>query len=340
MKTKKQVLLAQHTSFRTGGRASFFVEAETVEDLREAISQAMLANLPYKILGEGTNILAADADFTGYIIRPMIRGIQSLEDGTVVAGAGEHWDDVVAAAAEKNLAGIENLSGVPGSVGAAPVQNIGAYGTELKDVFVSLDIFDPDTGAETTFLPSDCQFGYRNSIFKKPEGKNFIITSVTLKLVPNGRVNISYKDLQAFFSATANKNSAPTISEVRNAVLAIRSKKLPDPAKVGTAGSFFKNPIISAEKFAKLNAKFPDMPSFPEKNGNRKIPLAWVLDKICNLKGYREGAVGLYETQPLALVNYGGATASEIELFAKKVAALVQEKTGLVLEWEVNKFPG
>lgn len=341
MKTKKQVPLAQHTSFRTGGKARFFVEAGNVADLRKVVSEAEIAGLPYKILGEGTNVLATDADFDGYIIRPMIRGIDISEDGTVVAGAGEHWDDVVAAAVAKNLAGLETMSGIPGSVGAAPVQNIGAYGSELKDVFVSLDIYDPESGAETVVWPADCQFGYRDSFFKHKAGSKFIITSVTLKLIPGGKPNILYKDLQKYFDGgtDANVESAPTLAEVRDAVLKIRREKLPDPARVGTAGSFFKNPVITAEKCAELSEKFPGLPSFPAKGDRKKIPLAWILDKVCGLNGCREGAVGLYKTQPLALVNYGEATAQEIENFATKIAENVREKTGLEIEWEVNRFP-
>lgn len=369
MKITPFVSLSEHTSFRTGGRARFFVEADSLDELKMAIGRARVENLPYMILGEGTNVLISDEDFPGYVIRPLIRGIDFIgdsggkpdggkrngmesdtENGTgsnyklVVAGAGEHWDDVVGLSVSKNLSGLENLSSIPGSVGAAPVQNIGAYGVELKDVLEWVEVFDPKENSAKTLLRSDCRFGYRDSLFKSPAGRDLIITRVAMNLVLNGRPNISYKDLTNYFSGT----KTPTIAEVREAVIKIRRGKLPDIKKYGTAGSFFKNLVVTDSKYEELAKKFPGLPSFPAdadsahgsqkgaQNGFKKIPLAWILDKVCKLNGVREGDVGVCETQPLALVNYGQATSAEVKNFAEKISGIVKEKTGLQIEWEVN----
>lgn len=346
MKITPSVPLSQHTSFRTGGPARFFVEAESVEDIQEAVSRAKTEGLAFLILGEGSNILISDDGFPGYVIVPKILGIEftsTLLDNEnegevlVVAGAGVRWDDLVAETVSKNLSGLENLSWIPGSVGAAPVQNIGAYGTELKDCVEWVEVFDSEEKLVKIISGPECFFGYRDSLFKSPAGRHLVITRIALRLRKNGTPNISYKDLAQYFS----KNSPTSVSEVREAVIKIRQEKLPDVAKLGTAGSFFKNPIISGAQFVELAQKFPGLPSFPAESsgqGFKKIPLAWVLDKICGLNGFREGNVGLFETQPLALVNYGNATTAEIKNFAQKISDIVKEKTGLEIEWEVNEI--
>jgi UDP-N-acetylmuramate dehydrogenase len=298
-------------------------------------------------LGEGSNVLFGDRGFDGYVIRPIIKGVDYVENESdmdsettlVVAGAGEHWDDVVASSVSKNLSGLENMSWIPGSVGAAPVQNIGAYGAEIKEIIEWIEVFDPTTEKVKRLSRAECNFGYRDSFFKTTEGKGLVILRVAMRLQKNALPNISYKDLANYFST---KNESPTISEVRDAVIKIRQSKLPDVHEVGTAGSFFKNPIVSANQFETISKDFPGIPSFPVdagfgvQKGGRKIPLAWILDKVCGLNDYREGNVGLYKTQPLALVNFGGATTDEIKKFAKKVSDIVREKTGIKIEWEVN----
>ncbi len=372
MKITHSVSLSKHTSFRTGGNARFFVAVDSLDELKIVLARARSENLPYMILGEGTNVLASDEDFPGYVIRPMIRGVDFSdgihiginsdmsrggirgnegEDGLVIAGAGEHWDDVVARTVSKNLSGLENLSSIPGSVGAAPVQNVGAYGVELKDVLEWVEVFDPKENATKILSCSDCRFGYRDSFFKSPAGRDLIIIRVAMKLIPNGRPNISYKDLANYFSADEGSpmKKSPTIAEVRKAVIQIRRVKLPDIKEYGTAGSFFKNLVVTDSKYEELAGKFPGLPSFPvepvdstaltahgSKNGFKKIPLAWILDKVCKLNGTREGDVGVCETQPLALVNYGQATSAEVKNFAEKISDIVKEKTGLQIEWEVN----
>ena len=244
---------------------------------------------------------------------------------------------------KKDLYGLENLSGIPGTVGASPVQNIGAYGQEVKNVFCSLKTIDAETGEEKVFNNSDCQFAYRDSIFKRKEnpsngraGNKYIITEVTFLLKKNSQPNIGYKDLQLYFlSKGACK---PSLAEVRAAVLEIRAKKFPDLKTTGLAGSFFKNPIINQKEYDKLKEKFPGLPGFAEPNNKVKVPLAWVLDTICKLKGYKEGKVGLYEKQPIILVNFGGATEKEVSTFAQKITKIVKEKTDLNIGWEVDKI--
>ncbi len=338
MKISQSESLSKHTSFRTGGRARFFVEIESGDELADVVSQARLEGLPYLILGEGSNVLINDADFDGYVIRPLVRGIEFTDDNDsngilVVAGAGEHWDDLVAETVAKNLSGLENLSWIPGSVGAAPVQNIGAYGSELKDVLEWVEVFDPKESGLKILNREVCRFDYRDSLFKSSDGRGLIITRLAVRLKENGNQNILYKDLARYFDG---KSQTPSVAEVRAAVIKIRQDKLPDIKKYGTAGSFFKNPIISETKYAELIKKYPSMPSFSAGDGFRKIPLAWILDKVCGLNGFREGNVGLYETQPLALVNFGEATTTEIKNFAEKISGIVKEKTDLNIEWEVN----
>lgn len=358
MKILPDISLSKHTTFRTGGNAMFFAEPESLEELQEIISRARSEGLSFLILGEGSNVLMPDDGFPGYVIVPKILGIEFSDGGEnfnetlVVAGAGVHWDDLVAETVSKNLSGLENLSWIPGSVGAAPVQNIGAYGAEIKDCLEWVEVLDANQLNEKTSLrklpPEECQFEYRDSFFKSVAGGSLVITRVAFRLKKNGMPNISYKDLANFFADKTAKGEYPTVAEVRNAVIAIRQAKLPDVTKLGTAGSFFKNPIISESEFVVLAKKFPGIPSFAvaasagagsgSEQDFKKIPLAWVLDKVCGLNGFREGNVGLFETQPLALVNFGGATTGEIKSFAQKISDIVREKTNLNIQWEVNEI--
>jgi UDP-N-acetylmuramate dehydrogenase len=334
MNIQESVSLGAHTTFRVGGPARFFVEVTSEDELARAVTFAKEKSLPVLVLGEGSNMLVSDEGFAGVVIRPRIMGIEFGVDGRVVAGAGEHWDDLVALCVSKNLGGIENLSWIPGSVGAAPVQNIGAYGTELADVLVWVEVFDINSGQTKKLSATDCRLGYRQSIFKESDGKSLVVLRVALQLSQGAEPNISYKDLTNYFAGKEN----PTIAEVRTAVIDIRTKKLPDITKVGTAGSFFKNPIISAAAYEALVAQYPGMPSFPVASADdqKKIPLAWILDHVCGLRGYTDGAVGLYETQPLAIVAYDSATSADVKRLVKKVSEMVKEKTGIDIEWEVN----
>jgi len=335
MKTLLSEPLSKYTSFRTGGPAKFLIDVASVEELCRTVALTRQDNLPFVILGEGTNVLVSDEGYEGYVIRPQIKGIDFETRDLIVVGAGEHWDDMVHETVLKNLSGIENLSLIPGSTGAAPVQNIGAYGVEIADTIEWVEVFDTETSLVRKMTNEECDFGYRDSLFKGVKGKKYIITRVAMRLVPNGRPNISYKDLAEFF---ANSDRTSTIAEVRDAVMQIRKAKLPDPELLGTAGSFFKNPTVSDQTCLELSKKFPGIPLYIANPGFKKIPLAWILDKVCNLNGYTVGNVGLYKTQPLALVNFGGATSHEIKNFAEKISEEVKNKTNLNIEWEVNKI--
>lgn len=350
---KENVSLAGDTTLKVGGLAKYFVSAKTEKEIKEALARATSEKLPVLVLGGGSNILVGDGGFSGIVIQIKMGGF-SYEDGggariLARAAAGVSWDVFVADTVSRGLWGLENLSGIPGTVGATPIQNIGAYGAEAKDTIKSVRALDMRTGEEKVFSNAECRFEYRDSFFKSLEGKNFIVLEVTFKLSKEPKPNISYKDLQDFFAkkdgrifesvsrseAHKRENAAHlSAADIRKAVLEIRSKKFPDLSKVGTAGSFFKNPIISSEQFEELKSKYPELPFFPA-NGGVKIPLAYILDKICGLKGFKKGKVELFQNQPLVLVNTGGATAKEILKFVAEIKKVVKEKTGIDIEEEV-----
>ena len=353
------VSLASLTTFKIGGKARHFFPIKEERDIREAISFAAKKHLPIFVLGGGSNVLVSDEGFSGVVIYVATSGISYEEKGGATfsrAAAGVSWDTFVADTVSRGLWGLENLSGIPGTVGAAPIQNIGAYGAEAKDSIESVRALDMRTGKEKIFSNTDCKFEYRDSFFKSVEGKNFIVTEVTFRLSKEPKPNISYKDLKEYFgepqeaqvfslrnaSALTRRSVAagsvlarkPVLPAIREAVLEIRSKKFPDLSKVGTAGSFFKNPVISKEHFEKLKTKYPDTPFFAAKNGV-KVPLAFILDKICGLKGFKKGSVELFANQPLVLINQGGATAKDIKNFSAEIKKIVKEKTNIDIEEEV-----
>jgi len=230
---------------------------------------------------------------------------------------------------------MENLSLIPGTVGAAPVQYIGAYGAEAKDTIESVRVIDSATGKSRVLSSAECAFGYRDSLFKGPEGEGLIIVSVTFRLSLLPRPNLSYKDVREYLAA--RNVPEPTLTEIRQAVISIRQSKFPDLSLFGTAGSFWKNPIISAEAFAELKKAYPLIPSYPA--GERvKVPLAWILDVVCGLKGHARGRVHLFRNQPLVLTVEIGATAAEVDAFAREIEATVRGKTGIIIEREVNSL--
>ena len=344
MTPEENIPLSEHTTFKIGGKARYFFRVKKVEEAREALGFARQQKLPFFVLGGGSNLLAGDSGFEGVIIKNEIPGLVWNEaDGEVFldAGAGENWDKLVGDAVKRNLYGLENLSGIPGTAGAAPVQNIGAYGVEVGGAVVSVATLDSKTGEIKTFNNADCRFGYRDSFFKTPEGKNFLIVAVRFRLKKLSTLNLEYKDLKNYFSKFGK---APTLSEVREAVLEIRRGKFPDLKIIGTAGSFFKNPVISKEKFEELKKQYPELPGFPAVSGyklptnNYKLSLAWILDNVCKLKGFHLGQTALFERQPIVVVNNGGATAENIQALAKEVVANVKEKTGIEVEWEVERL--
>ncbi len=337
MEIQKKVPLKPFTTFKIGGEARFFCRVKNTDELLEALIFARKEKVPFLILGSGSNILLSDDGFPGLVIKMEITGIkyQKKEKSVEVSvGAGENWDAFVAETVEKNLHGLENLSGIPGTVGAAPVQNIGAYGVEVKDFISWVEVFDTKELKTRHLSKEQCEFEYRSSIFKTPKGKHFAITRVGFLLHTKPNLKLHYRDVAEHFN---RKNIAkPSIYEVREAILFIRSGKFPDLNVVGTAGSFFKNPILSKKRFDALIKMYPDMPFFPESYGRVKVPLGWILEHVVGVKGKREGDVASFEKQALVLVNFGNARSHEVYNFARNIEREVKEKTGIDVEWEVQ----
>ena len=345
---QENIPLSAYTTFKIGGRARFFCIVKNEEELVEAVKFAREKGVKFFILGGGSNLLVSDDGFPGLIVKNEIRGVTTeldIESVTslsgykfVTAGSGEIWDDIVAYTVDRGLFGIENLSAIPGTVGATPVQNIGAYGAEASHTISSVRVldtkdFDPAQSKFVELSNADCKFGYRDSIFKHETGR-YIISRVTYKLSTKGDVTINYKDTRDYFND--KKILKPTIAEMRRAIVEIRTSKLPDWSKLGTAGSFFKNPYVSAEKFAELKAKYPMLPGFPEPDGRVKISLGWIFDKACNARGLMIGNAGTYEKQALVLVAKPGAKAVDVKAVAQELTARVKDKTGLHIEPEVE----
>lgn len=335
MEIKHDVPLGSYTTMQVGGPASFFVEISSPEELREAVSFARQRNLPMFALGGGSNIVMSDRGFPGLVLKMELRGIQFTSSGDsvrAVACAGEVWDDFVSETVRRNLHGLENLSLIPGSVGAAPIQNIGAYGADVSHTIEWVEAFDTDVLQSRTFSKNDCHFRYRDSYFKRTPA--IIVTRVAFLLKRGGKTKIDYRDLKDYF--TRLQETHPSIQAVRDAVIAIRRAKLPDPAEISNTGSFFKNPVIPKEQLEVLKRTYKDIPSYEVDAATVKIPLAWILDRVCGLKGARSGSVGLHDTQALVLVNHGGASADEIRNFAESVRTTVYAKTGIMPEYEVS----
>ncbi|MES2060062.1 MAG: UDP-N-acetylmuramate dehydrogenase [Patescibacteria group bacterium] len=330
MEIKEHISLSNHSTMKVGGNARYLAEAKSKADIKEAVSFAKAHDLPIVFIGAGSNMLFSDVGFHGLVIKIASKGIK-IEDDSVTAEAGEVWDDFVAYTLFHGLYGLENLSGIPGSVGAAPIQNIGAYGIEAGESIQSVEVFDIGAMEFRNLSKEECGFGYRDSIFKKPEGKNLIVASVAFKLSKTPFVRISYKDLANHFGA----NLDPSPIDVRSAVIDIRKKKFPDLEIYGTAGSFFKNVICDSAIAYNLKLDYPELPVFDAAGGMKKISTAFILDKICGLRGFREGNVGLFENQSLVVVNFGGANSDEIKKFISKIKKIVKEKAKIDLEEEV-----
>jgi UDP-N-acetylmuramate dehydrogenase len=325
MTIEENIPLAPLTTFKIGGPARFFVRAASLEDLKKSLDFARDKHLAVLVLGGGSNILVDDKGFDGLVIKIEIQGIEE-RNGEIVAGAGEEWDALVQFAIGKNLWGIENLSGIPGSVGGAPVQNIGAYGAEIKDTLTWVEVFDTSSDSLKQISHQECGFEYRSSSFRKNPGR-CVITRVCLTLHKDGEPNLSYKDLRELQN--------PTLPEVREAVLKIRSKKFPDLAVEGTGGSFFLNPILPKTRADELVKKFPELPHFPAGDGV-KISLAWLLDHALNLKGLAVLGARLFEHQPLVIAARRGTRASEVRALALQVKNRVKDELGIEIEPEVQ----
>jgi UDP-N-acetylmuramate dehydrogenase len=321
-------------SFHFDIRARAYCECRNINEVRQVISSTSVRNEKILILGEGSNILFS-GDFMGLVIRPLIRGKEIIREDRnnvwIRAGAGENWDDFVAWACAWGFGGIENLSLIPGSVGSGPIQNIGAYGTELEQTVEEVSAIDVLTGQKLTFTNEACRFGYRDSIFKQEWKDKCIITSVTFRLSKKPELNLSYQLVAEKLSGYKRKD----VETIRNIIINIRRTKLPDPDELGNAGSFFKNPVVSAEHYQRLLADYPGIPSYPAAGESRKIPAAWLIEQ-CGWKGKRRGDAGTYGKQPLVLVNYGGATGKDILELANLIEKDVKDKFGIRLNKEVN----
>lgn len=332
MKIEKDKSLKEMTTFKIGGNAQFFCVIKSEDDIIEACRFANENGLAIFVLGGGSNILVSDRGFGGLVMKIEMKGID-FDGETVTVKAGEDWDAFVEKAVKNGLYGLENLSLIPGTVGAAPVQNIGAYGSEVKDTIAGVRFFDIEKMEFRDFSNDMCEFAYRSSFFKKSPNR-YIIVSVTFRLCANGNVNINYRDISEYFLIKGV--TKPSLAEVREAVIHIRINKLPDVRVLGTAGSFFKNPIISHAQANDLKKRFPELPVYPYSDEDVKVSLAWILDHVCGFKGATRGNVGTYKNQALVLVNNGGATANEIKSFAHELARSVLEKTGIEVEAEIE----
>jgi UDP-N-acetylmuramate dehydrogenase len=330
------VALAPLTTLKVGGKAKYFCACQSVDDVQDAILFAKKNKLPIFVLGGGSNVLIPDTGYQGLVVNIKLFGIQATEVENAVrvtVGAGETLDDFVLYSVQNGWWGLENLSHVPGTIGATPVQNVGAYGREVGEMIESVTVIDIETQECIVLSHADCAFAYRDSLFKSQKGLGYIIVSVTFKLSKVPQPTIAYADLASVFS-----DVIPSQSAIRNAIISIRSKKFPDWNTVGTAGSFFKNPIVPKEQYEKIKTKYPQLPGYSFRDDTVKISLGWILDKVLSLRGFEHGNVGLYAEQALVLVTKEKATAKEIDLFSQMIIEKVKNEIGITVECEVRKI--
>lgn len=329
--------LKNYNSFGLNTVASYFAAVDSVENLQALMRDPVFSQNKRLVLGAGSNILFLDDFFEGLIIHYTKSGWELVEEDEnkvlIRAHAGTNWTDFVDDMVDAGYHGIENLSMIPGNVGAAPMQNIGAYGVELKDSFVKLKALDFQTGKLVYFDRKSCDFGYRSSFFKHGGKNRYFILSVQLRLKKRGQLNMDYGNIANYLREQGVEN--PSIKELSQAVKAIRGSKLPDPLVIGNAGSFFKNPVIHQLLFENLQHEFPKIPSYPSGVNTIKIPAAWLIDQA-GWRGFRKGDAGVHEKQALVLVNYGNATGREIFALAMQIQLDVKNKFGIQLEPEVN----
>ena len=328
---EKQVDLSTFTTFGVHAIANRLISCTTIEQLASPLSSTPNA----RVLGGGSNILITHSSFDD-VIHVRIKGIEVVAETAthvhVRVGAGEAWHDFVTWCVMHDYGGLENLALIPGTVGAAPIQNIGAYGVEQQSCCVEVCVVDRERGSQRTFTGRACEFAYRSSIFKTSQAGKYAIASVTYQLSkPPHIVHHAYKDVQHALAGIEH----PTIAHVYHAVVAIRTNKLPDPSVVGNAGSFFKNPVVTMEHYQRVLRSYSTMPCYPVDQLHVKVPAAWLIDNA-GWKGYQKGAVGVHQKQALVLINLGGAAGSDVLLLANQIADSVFEKYGIQLEMEVN----
>lgn len=335
---QQDVSLQGLNSFGIDARASYFLRIDELDQLRalwgRMQTDVALASLPRLVIGGGSNIILSD-QLPHLVLQMAIMGrtllIETAEHFIVRAGAGENWHEFVQWTLEQGYGGLENLSLIPGTVGASPIQNIGAYGVEMQDCFHSLTVFDFVTGTLRTFQKQECAFAYRDSIFKSGEQNRFVIVDVSFALAKAWQPRLSYGDVAKYLQD--REIIEPTPHDVSQAIIAIRQSKLPDPAVIGNAGSFFKNPIVSAELRNQILQRYPNCVSYPQASGSFKLAAGWLIEQ-CGWKGRRFKTVGVYEKQALVLVNLGGATGADIRALAEEIQADVRKKFAVELEVE------
>jgi len=323
-------------TFGIEARCNYFVEINSVQEFLELIQTKEYKENKHLVIGGGSNLLFTK-DFEGIVIKNNLKGKEIVSDNgsevTVKIAAGENWHNFVMWCIDNGFCGLENLSLIPGCVGASPMQNIGAYGVEIKEVFKELEAYHMTSGEKRNFSKEDCHFGYRESVFKREYKDQYLITSVSYALKKKACVNVSYGAISSELEAAGIKN--PTIKDVSNAVIRIRKSKLPDPAETGNAGSFFKNPEVSKEKHDSLIQQFPEIVAYPLTNGNYKLAAGWLIEQ-CGLKGYELNGAAVHNKQALVLVNKNHCTGKAVYELSSYVLQKVFDKFGVNLEREVN----
>lgn len=339
MQIKERILLAEYSTFHIGGPAQYFAAVRTLDDIREALMFAKDRHLPVFVLGGGSNVLCADEGFSGVVLKVELAGVhveKTITHVRMTAAAGESWDALVARAVQEGGWGIENLSGIPGTVGGACIQNIGAYGAALSQTLETVEVFDTHESVTKILTNADCRFGYRGSLFKDEPGR-YIVLSATFALKINGTPDLSYRDLQTRFENDIAASVPLTLLEIREAVVDIRRNKFPDITQEGTAGSFFKNPMVSPEQAEALKEKYPDIPLFsmPE-TMDIKVPLGWLLDKVLMMHGMRVGGARVFEKQALVIATAAGTSARDVKELVSFIEKKVFDELKIKIEPEVK----
>ncbi|MFI8397911.1 UDP-N-acetylmuramate dehydrogenase [Pseudomonas sp. NPDC078863] len=337
LQVQPQASLKAFNTFGVDVRAQLFTEAHSDDDVREALAYAASHNVPLLVIGGGSNLLLT-ADIPALVLRMATRGIRLLSDDgsqvVVEAEAGEPWHPFVQHTLALGLAGLENLSLIPGTVGAAPMQNIGAYGVEIKDVFAGLTALDRESGELRDFSLEECNFGYRDSLFKQQPGR-WLILRVRFRLDRAAHLHLEYGPVRQRLSEQGIEQPTPT--DVSRAICSIRSEKLPDPAVLGNAGSFFKNPLVSAAVVTRIKAQHPDLVAYLQADGQMKLAAGWLIERA-GWKGFRDGDAGVHKLQALVLVNYGTATGLQLLDLAQRIQKDIAERFQVELEMEPNRY--
>lgn len=332
-----QVSLKPFNSFGVDVRAHLFAEAHSDDDVRQALAYATAHDVPLLVIGGGSNLLLT-ADIAALVLRMATRGIRVLSDDgsrvVIEAEAGEPWHPFVLHTLALGFSGLENLSLIPGTVGAAPMQNIGAYGVEIKDVFAGLTALDRQTGELRDFSLEECNFAYRDSLFKQQPGR-WLILRVRFKLERGAQLHLEYGPVRQ--RLTEQGIEQPTPSDVSRAICSIRSEKLPDPALLGNAGSFFKNPLVSAAQVAQIKQQHPDVVAYAQADGQMKLAAGWLIERA-GWKGFRDGDAGVHTLQALVLVNHGSATGQQLYALAQRIQKDIAERFNVELEMEPNRY--